>query len=151
MLITVMIPNFWRDKSVQTLSSRSDCSWKVLTVRWIRYLSHVTRKAVFCFQPGKTQTGLLSHRSQRESWNCKYRNKRYYTIWAVNNKDADQLAQMRRLICSFVVCIWHKHVFSWCGSFMIFSQDSLDGMEEEEEEEEEADTSSIQSDDEGRL
>ena len=25
------------------------------------------------FRPGKTQTGLLSYRSQRESWNCKYR------------------------------------------------------------------------------
>ena len=25
---------------------------------------------------------------------------------------------MRRLICAFVVCIWHKQVFSWCGSFL---------------------------------
>ena len=23
---------------------------------------------------------------------------------------------MRRLICTFVVCIWHKQGFSWCGS-----------------------------------
>ena len=23
--------------------------------------------------------------------------------------------QMRRLICTFVVRIWHKQVFSWCG------------------------------------
>ena len=29
-----------------------------------------------------------------------------------NNKDADQTARMRMLICAFVVCIWHKQVFS---------------------------------------
>ena len=29
---------------------------------------------------------------------------------------------MRRLICAFFVCIWHKQVFSWCGSFIpVFS------------------------------
>ena len=27
-------------------------------------------------------------------------------------KGADQTARMRRLICAFVVCIWHKQVFS---------------------------------------
>ena len=32
------------------------------------------------------------------------------------NKGADQTAQMRRLTCAFVVRIWHKQVFSWCGS-----------------------------------
>ena len=25
---------------------------------------------------------------------------------------------MRRLLCAFVVCIWHKQVFSWCGSLI---------------------------------
>ena len=30
---------------------------------------------------------------------------------AVNNKGADQTARMRRLICAFVVRIWHKQVF----------------------------------------
>ena len=29
-----------------------------------------------------------------------------------NNKGADQTARMRMLICAFVVCIWHKQVFS---------------------------------------
>ena len=33
----------------------------------------------------------------------------------MNNKGADQTAWMRRLICTFVVRIWHKQVFSWCG------------------------------------
>ena len=32
------------------------------------------------------------------------------------NKDADQTARMRRLICAFVVRIWHKQVLSWRGS-----------------------------------
>ena len=34
----------------------------------------------------------------------------------MNNKGVDQTAQMRRLTCAFVVRIWHKQVFSWCGS-----------------------------------
>ena len=42
----------------------------------------------------------------------------YYTIQAANNKGADQTARMRRLICAFVVRIWHsKQVFSWRDSF----------------------------------
>ena len=36
---------------------------------------------------------------------------RYYTIQAKNNKGSDQTAQMRRLICAFVVGIWQKQVF----------------------------------------
>ena len=31
----------------------------------------------------------------------------------MNNKGADQTARMRRLICAFVVRIWHKQVFPW--------------------------------------
>ena len=36
----------------------------------------------------------------------------------INNKGADQTVQMRGPICAFVVCIWHKHVFSWHGSIL---------------------------------
>ena len=67
-------------------------------------------------RPGKTQTSLLCLRIKLESWSfgdCKYR---FYTIKAVNNKDVDQTARMPRLICIFVVRIWHKQVLSWCGS-----------------------------------
>ena len=39
------------------------------------------------------------------------------TIQAANNKGADQTARMRRLICAFVVHIWHKQVFSLHGSY----------------------------------
>ena len=42
---------------------------------------------------------------------------RYYTTQAMNNKGADQTARMRRLICTFVVRIWQKQIFSWCGSY----------------------------------
>ena len=66
---------------------------------------------------GKTQTGLLSYRDQLEVWNFRFRKYSYYTIQAANNKGADQTARMRRLICAFVVCIRHKQVFSWNGSF----------------------------------
>ena len=34
-------------------------------------------------------------------------------------KGADQTARMRRLICEFIVRIWHKQVFSWRGSNML--------------------------------
>ena len=40
----------------------------------------------------------------------------------MNNKGADQTAQMRTLSYAFVVCIVIKQVFSWCGSFGIISQ-----------------------------
>ena len=33
-------------------------------------------------------------------------------IQAVNNKGADHTVRMHRLICAFVVRIWHKQVFS---------------------------------------
>ena len=35
----------------------------------------------------------------------------------MNNKGADQTARMRRLICAFVVHIWHKQILSWRRSF----------------------------------
>ena len=38
---------------------------------------------------------------------------------AANNKGADQTEWMRRLICAFVVRIWHKQVFSWRGPIII--------------------------------
>ena len=37
---------------------------------------------------------------------------KHYAIKAVNNKGIDQTAQICRLICAFVVRIWHKQVFS---------------------------------------
>ena len=69
-------------------------------------------------RPGKTQTGLLSHRSYLEAWNFGYRNYRSYTIQAANNKGADQTVRTRRLICTIVVRIWQKQVFSWRGSYV---------------------------------
>ena len=46
------------------------------------------------------------------SWNFGYSKRRYYNIQAANNKGAD----LRILICAFVVLIWHEQVFSWWGS-----------------------------------
>ena len=37
----------------------------------------------------------------------------------MTNKGADQTARLRRLICTFVVRIWQKQVFSWQGSFFM--------------------------------
>ena len=41
-----------------------------------------------------------------------------YTIQTANNKGIDQPA---RMICTFVVRIWHKHVFSWRGSYNTYT------------------------------
>ena len=54
-----------------------------------------------------------------KSWRFGFSQCRYYTILAANNKGADQTARMRRLICAFVVRIWHKLVFSWWGSYIV--------------------------------
>ena len=62
-------------------------------------------------RPGKTQTSLLNYKNERESWNCKEPNWRYYTVQTANNKGADQTARMRRLISAFVVCTGHKAGF----------------------------------------
>ena len=66
--------------------------------------------------PDKTQTGLLNYRDLLKSWNLGFSKYRYYTIYAVNNKGFDQTVQMHRLICTLIVCIWHKQNFSWHGS-----------------------------------
>ena len=48
----------------------------------------------------------------------------YYTIQAANNKDADQTARMRMLICVFVVRIWHKQIFSLAQVILNFEIDT---------------------------
>ena len=65
------------------------------------------KTSLWGLRPGKTQTGLLSHRHLLESWNFVYTCSkwRYYIIQAANKKGANQT---RRLICTFVVRIWHK-------------------------------------------
>ena len=74
---------------------------------------HHKKISIWGFRIRLTQTGLLSYRDSIESWNFRFSKTKYYTIQTANNKGA---AQMRRLICAFVVRIWHKQVFSWCGS-----------------------------------
>ena len=62
-------------------------------------------------RPGETQTSLLSYRDKLEAWNFGFSKYRYYTIYVANNKGADQIARMRRLICTFVVRIVPKTGF----------------------------------------
>ena len=94
----------WEMLSKEIWASDSLCFWK--------HLSHAMRKCVFgSLWPGKTQTDLLSCRDQLESCKFGYINYRYHSDLAANNKGTDQTARMRRLICAFVVCIWHKTHF----------------------------------------
>ena len=74
------------------------------------------------FRPRKTESGLLRYIDKPESWNFGFSKYRYYTIYIANNIGADQTARMCRLICSFVVRIWPKQVFSWCGSNNFYFQ-----------------------------
>ena len=75
-------------------------------------MSHVAKKIVFGGQrPGNTQTGLLSYRDKSYTLNFDFSKDSYYTIYAWNNKGADQIARMRRLICTFVIRIRHKTAF----------------------------------------
>ena len=92
--------------------------WKLFS---FYHMSHIKRKPVFGgldqvrFKPACSATETsLSLESLDFS---KYR---YHTISAVNNKGADQTARMRRLICAFVVRIWQKCFFSWCGSYIFY-------------------------------
>ena len=55
------------------------------------------------FRQSKTQTSLLSYRDWLENWNFPCYKFRYDTFQKANNKGAYQTAQMRRLVCTFVV------------------------------------------------
>ena len=90
-------------------------------------MSHAMRQCVFgSLRPGKTQTDLLSYRDQLESWNFGYINWRHHSVLAANNKGADQTARMRRLICAFVVRIWHKTHFLMAWLIFFFNPSALD-------------------------
>ena len=56
----------------------------------------------------KNRLGMVSIKILGYTYTYKYT---YLTIQAANNKGADQTVRMRRLICAFVVCIWHKTRF----------------------------------------
>ena len=100
-----------------TIHNYTANNWSQWSARSTVYEPHHEKTFLRGLLPGKTKTGLLSYRSKLESWNFGYSKLRYYSIHAVKNKSADQTAQMHRLICAFVVRIWHKQVFSWCGSY----------------------------------
>ena len=55
------------------------------------------------FRQSEIQTSLLSYRDQLENGNFACSKFRYDTFQKANNKDADQTARMRRLVCAFVV------------------------------------------------
>ena len=58
------------------------------------------------FRQSEIQTNLLSYRDQLENCNFARSKSRYHgydTFEKANNKGADQTAQMRRLVCAFVV------------------------------------------------
>ena len=96
--------------------------WAVGLFNWVRNsgMSHITQKRVFGdFRPGNIQTSLLNYRSKLESWNFGYSKYTYHTIYAANNNGADQTAQTRRLICTFVVHVWHKTHFRMLLSWLL--------------------------------
>ena len=61
-------------------------------------------------QPVKTQTSLLNFKRKVVSLTTGFSNNIYHTSLVANNKDTDQAARMRMLICAFVVRTLHKQV-----------------------------------------
>ena len=60
-------------------------------------------------RPGKTQTGLLAYK--RKARVMKFQIQKLeilYYLGSEQQKGADQTAQIRKLICTFVVRLWHK-------------------------------------------
>ena len=81
-------------------------------------VSHVTRKLDLGVCDQARLKPACSATETSESWNFRYSKYRHNSSLTVYNKGADQTAQMCRLISAFVVRIWHKQVFSWCGTIV---------------------------------
>ena len=73
------------------------------------------------FQPGKTQTSLLTTET---SYRLEILNIETRGIILSRQRKTKALIRLRRLICAFVVRIWHKQVFSWHGSFNAVKTDT---------------------------
>ena len=120
----------WMPRLIRVFAGRTVSlfvlSWDGSYVRFmIQFEPHHEKTCLQGFRPGTTQTGMLSYRDQLESWNFGFSKYRYYTIKVVNNKGAVLTARMCRLVCTFVVRIWLKQVFSWCGWIVFGSQSSV--------------------------
>ena len=78
---------------------------------WLSIVSLEPSREKVClrgFRPGKTQSSLLSYRDQPEILKFQIYKLEVSFCLGSNNKSADQTARMRKLICAFVVRIWHK-------------------------------------------
>ena len=84
------------------------CQWVLLKIN----MSLVMRKRVFgSFRSGQTQNWPAQ--LQKLGWGLKFWLQKLEILHYLGskNKGADQTAPMRRLICAFVVRIWHKTHF----------------------------------------
>ena len=121
-LMFLTLTTTWRGSQICVIRKNSCQMKRTEMCLWgesfiVKIFSGSIAKPVFGDLPlGKTQTSLLSYRDWLESLNFGFSKYRYYTTKAANSKGADQTARKCRLICTFVVRIWHKQGFSWCGS-----------------------------------
>ena len=87
-VVTELISNIWYDRGLLWATSQENmCPGFAQLMRLVRVLKFRLKQVEVLYYPGS------------------------------ENKGADQTAQMRRLICGFVVCIWQTQVFSWCSSY----------------------------------
>ena len=109
--------NVWHEKGclIQSETRQDQSSFSVskppLRPGFIIYEPCHEKTCLRGFRPGKTQN--LSAQLQKLARGMKLTILKLAVLYYLaNNKGADQTAPMRRLICAFVVCIWHKQVFS---------------------------------------
>ena len=69
------------------------------------------------FRPGRTQTGLKSHRRTLEAWNFGFKKKRNCTILVAKTNGLISCAVTAQLICAFVFAKEKSLVFSRRGSY----------------------------------
>ena len=90
--------------------------------RW-QYGPRRNKTCLWGFLQSETQTSLLSYRDLLENWNFACSKFRYDTFQNANYNGADQSAQMRRLVCAFVVSklpktgfLTSRHIWKWLFS-----------------------------------
>ena len=113
--------SIWLRKGTNTFHNKTNTFHKETLTKsyWnLDNMSHVTRKPVFGVCDQLRLKPACS--ADETSWGLEISaiasrgiilSRQQTTIQAANNKGTDQTARMRRLICTFVVRIWHKTGF----------------------------------------
>ena len=67
--------------------------------------------------PRKIQTSMPSYRGRPEYWNFACSKWSHHAFQKAKNKGADQTAQLRRLVCAFIIRLQQRQVFLLWGPY----------------------------------